>query len=98
MHPIDTGINTDVTSVDGVENTVLEATWVSQVDVKLAILAVLGDSDAGPEGCDISIKDQGEALGNHVRFIELSEAGVAYVWRSAEMNEPTEPWGQPVPP
>ncbi len=48
-----TCIKSCIASVLGVENTVLEALWVMEIDVKLAILAVLCRSDTRTNRRDI---------------------------------------------
>lgn len=62
MQSVNTSIERDVASVDGAEDAVLETTWVSEVQVQLAVLAVLGDGDSWADGSDILIEDQGEAI------------------------------------
>jgi hypothetical protein len=49
-----------VSTVVGGENRVLEAAWVKKVDVELAVLALLGDSDAGADGGNVRIEDEGD--------------------------------------
>jgi hypothetical protein len=53
-------VDVRVTAVVGAENGVLEASWVPNVDVELAVLALLSDSDAGADGSDVSVKDDGD--------------------------------------
>lgn len=53
-------LNGSVTAVIGAEYGVLEATWVLDVDVELTVLATLGDSNAGANGSDVCVKDEGD--------------------------------------
>jgi hypothetical protein len=50
-----------VAAVGGLEDAVLPATWVSEVDVQLAVLAVFDDANAWAHGSDVFVKDQCES-------------------------------------
>jgi hypothetical protein len=56
-----TCVNSNVASVDGTEDTVLEALGVFEIDIQLAVLAALGDGNAGTDGGDVVIKFQGKS-------------------------------------
>jgi hypothetical protein len=53
-------LDVGVTAVVGAKNGVLEAAWVTDVDVELAVLALLGDRDTRADGCDVSVEDDGD--------------------------------------
>lgn len=55
---VDTGIELSKAAVVGGEDGVLEATRILQVDVELAVLAVLGDGDVLPHGGNVRVKDE----------------------------------------
>jgi hypothetical protein len=55
----DTRVESSIATVVSREDRVLEARWVEEVDVELAVLAVLGDSDGGTKRCDIGVEDEG---------------------------------------
>ena len=57
----DTCVNSDVASVDGTEDTVLESLGVFEIDIQLAVLAALGDGNAGTDGGNVVIKFQGKS-------------------------------------
>jgi hypothetical protein len=48
-----------VAAVVGRQDRVLEAAGVLHVDVKLAVLALLGDGDAGADGGNVRVEDEG---------------------------------------
>ena len=52
-------IESGVSTVVGGEDGVLEAAGVLEVQVKLAILAALGDGDTGTDGGDVLVEDEG---------------------------------------
>jgi len=49
-----------VTAVVGGQDRVLEASGVLEVNVELAVLALLGDGDARAGGCDVRVEDEGD--------------------------------------
>jgi hypothetical protein len=49
-----------VTAVVGRQDGVLEASGVLKVDVELAVLALLGDGDAGADRRDVGVEDEGD--------------------------------------
>jgi len=53
-------LDAGVTTVIGRQDGVLEATRVQDVDVELAVLALLGDSDAGADGGNVGVEDEGQ--------------------------------------
>jgi hypothetical protein len=61
LHSSDTSIKSSIASVNSVEDAVLEATWVLEIEVQLAVLAALRDGNSWTDGCNILIKDQCEA-------------------------------------
>lgn len=54
-----TGIECSVSTVVGGEDGVLEAAGVLEVQVELAVLAALGDGNAGADGGDVGVEDEG---------------------------------------
>jgi hypothetical protein len=63
----DTRVNSNVASVDGTEDTVLEALGVFEIDIQLAVLAALRDGNAGTNGGNVLIEFQGKP-----RDVEMS--------------------------
>lgn len=57
---LDTLLDGSITAVVGAENGVLEATWVPDVDVELAVLAGVGKRNAGAEGGNVGIEDESD--------------------------------------
>lgn len=55
-----TTLDRGVTAVVGTKDRVLEASWVPDVDVELAVLALLGDSDARADRGDVLVEDDGD--------------------------------------
>lgn len=55
-------LDANVASEDGAEDAVLEATWVAEVEIQLAVLASFGDSNTGADGCNVGIEDEGEPV------------------------------------
>jgi len=55
-------VDANVSSEDGAEDAVLEAAWVAEVKIQLAVLAGLDDGNAGADGCNVGIEDEGEGL------------------------------------
>ena len=49
-----------VTTVVGRQDGVLEASGVLKVDVELAVLALLGDGNAGADGGNVRVEDEGD--------------------------------------
>ena len=47
-----------ISTVVGAEDRVLEATWVLNIDVELAVLALLGKSDTGADGGNVRVEDE----------------------------------------
>jgi len=82
------------------ENAVLEAGRVLEVNVQLAVCAVIGDCDTGANGCHEAVKDDCKArMEINVSAVKLSKSvEPTDVVRSVDMKDPTEPCGQPVPP
>lgn len=87
-----------VSSESRAEDAVLETGWVLKVNVQLAVLSVFGDSNARAERGDECIEDDSEAKMYQRDVHEVAGSKLTNVVRSAEMKEPTVPWGQPVPP
>lgn len=56
----DTLLEGSITAVIGGQDGVLEATRVPDVDVQLAVLAGVGQSNAGANGGDVGIEDEGD--------------------------------------
>lgn len=56
----DTLLDSGVSAVVGGEDGVLEATGVEELDVELAVLAVLGNGDTRADGGNVGIEDQGD--------------------------------------
>jgi hypothetical protein len=56
----DTLLDGRVTAVVGGQDGVLEASGVQKLDVELAVLALLGDGDAGADGSDVGVEDEGD--------------------------------------
>lgn len=54
-------VDIDIATVHGAENAVLETAGILKLDVQLAVLAVLGDSNSRADGCDESIENEGES-------------------------------------
>jgi hypothetical protein len=55
----DTLLDGSVATVVGGQDGVLEASGVLDVDVELAVLALLSESDAGASGGDVGVEDEG---------------------------------------
>jgi hypothetical protein len=58
--PGDALLNGRVTAVVGRQDGVLEPAGVLEVDVQLAILALLGDGNAGANRGDVGVEDEGD--------------------------------------
>ena len=56
-------VEVGVATVIGSEDGVLEATGIQQIEVDLAVLAVLSNGDGGAERGDVGIEDQGDGGG-----------------------------------
>lgn len=54
----DTLLDGRVATVVGGQNGVLEASWVLNVDVQLAVLALLSNGDAGADRGDVRVEDE----------------------------------------
>ena len=54
----DTLVDSSVTTVVGAEHRVLEAAGVVDVDVDLAVLALLSDGNAGADGRNVRVEDE----------------------------------------
>lgn len=53
-------LDVGVAAVIGAQDGVLEAAGVLELESKLAVLALLGDGDAGADGGNVSVVDQGD--------------------------------------
>jgi hypothetical protein len=96
LNTSDALLETSIASELGAENAVLEARWVLQVDVELAVQSGSSDWYIGADSCDHSIKDEGKANRN-VRS-DFKSWTVTHVFLSAERKYPTVFCGQPLPP
>ncbi len=86
-----TRIDTDVTSIDGVEDTVLEAGWVLDVEIDLAVFAALGDCNTGSDRGDEVVEDESEAVKSWlVKGFDMGRWSMN-VCLSSEMKVPSEP-------
>lgn len=67
----DAGLDGGITTVVGGQDGVLEASWVLNIDVELAVLALLGNGNAGADRRNVRVEDQGDdatvigELGSH---------------------------------
>jgi len=57
----DASVKANVTTELGAEDAVLEARWILKIQVQLAVLAGLCCGDAGADGGDVGVEDQGES-------------------------------------
>lgn len=56
----DTLLDGSIATIIGRQDGVLEATGVLNVDVELAVLALLSNSNAGADGSDVRVEDEGD--------------------------------------
>lgn len=90
-HSSDTLVNGGITTVIGTEHRVLEASRVLDINVKLAVLALLGDGDTRANGGDVGVEDESDEglVGG-----ELSAHGALRTSSSSICNPPNGDLGQ----
>ena len=70
---------------------------ILEIQVDLAVQAVVCDGNSRANGGNIGVEDEREP-GRDQLIQQRQNLGSTDVVRSAEMNDPTVPCGQPVPP
>jgi hypothetical protein len=88
-----------ITVVGGIQESILEATWVLKAQVDLAVLGVVGNTGARPDVGLERVEAKGDNLSG-VSFSLLSSARRscrALTVASGDMVVETVPWGQPLP-
>jgi hypothetical protein len=97
LDPCYTLVETSISTEFGVKDAVLKSGGILEIQVDLAVQAVVCDGNSRANGGNIGVEDEREPGGDQLTQ-ERQNLVSTDVVRSAEMNDPTVPCGQPVPP